>query len=428
MSRRSVPRIAPADLRDHAEEARIDRIWARIEPELAVAPAASRRPVLAYLAIAAAFSAFAGGVFVGKVAFQGPVLTAIAPVQSNERTTVDVLAAGTQGRTFPLPGGGQLQLQPGATVEVERAGGQLTLKLLQGAASVDTLSAPQTPGLMIVAGEAQLNTQAGSVVTVRRNQDDLDVSVSDGSVSITSPADPQPRKLGRGSQVDGVPLHTAVAVLSPTSPPAVRTPLLTAGAHRPNQPRAGGKSATVDAPGWLTSYENNEDTTALALLRQLPGGLPGAISNARSAQELMAISTIARGKDGDPGAAISALKSVVDRFPEDVNAQMAAMSLARMYQAAGKSDLATAYLERANKLNGPLAEDALCHRVKGERSAGHKDEAVRLAREYVAKYPDGRCKDDVELALESDNGSGGSPAAPPSAVAPVPAPPGSPAP
>jgi ferric-dicitrate binding protein FerR (iron transport regulator) len=302
MSRRSVPRIAPADLRDHAEEARIDRVWARIEPELVVAPAASRRPVLAYLAIAAAFSAFAGGVFVGKVAFQGPVLTAIAPVQSNERTRVDVLAAGSEGRSFPLPGGGQLQLQPGATVEVERAGGQLTLKLLQGAASVDTLSAPQTPGLMIVAGEAQLNTQAGSVVNVRRNQDDLDVSVSDGSVSITSPADPKPRKLGRGGQLERVPLHTAVAALSPTSPPMVRGPLLAAGAHRPNQPRAGGKSAAVDAPGWLTSYENNEDTTALALLRQLPGGLPGAISNARSAQELMAISTIARGKDGDPGA------------------------------------------------------------------------------------------------------------------------------
>jgi tetratricopeptide (TPR) repeat protein len=206
-----------------------------------------------------------------------------------------------------------------------------------------------------------------------------------------------------------------------------------ADAHRPSPPRVHGKSATVDGPGWLTSYENNEDTTALALLRQLPGGLPGAISSARSAQELMAISTIARGKDGDPGAAIAALKSVVDRFPEEVNAQMAAMSLARMYQAAGKSDLATAYLERANKLNGPLAEDALCHRVKGERIAGHKDEAVRLAREYVAKYPDGRCKDEVELALEGADGAGGSPSAAASAAIaapaiPAPAPSGSSAP
>ena len=113
MSRRSVPRIAPADLRDHAEEARLDRVWARLDADLPhVAPAASRRPIFTYLAIAAAFSAFAGGIVVGKTAFQGPAFLSIAPLQTSERTTVDVLAAGTEGRNFPLPGGGQLQLQP----------------------------------------------------------------------------------------------------------------------------------------------------------------------------------------------------------------------------------------------------------------------------------------------------------------------------
>jgi hypothetical protein len=416
MSRRSVPRIAPADLRDHAEEARLDRVWARIDADLpGVAPAASRRPIFTYLAIAAAFSAFAGGIVVGKVAFQGPMLTAIAPVQTSERTSVDVLAAGTEGRNFPLPGGGQLQLQPGTTVELERGGSTLTLKLLHGAASVDTSDAQRVAGLTIVAGEAQLNTQAGSVISVRRNQDDMSVSVSDGTVSITSPAGAQ--TLGRGGKIEGVPLHTIAAAIAPPSSPAVRAPLFVAGgAHRPAQPRVG-KLVTAAGPAWLTSYENNEDTTALGLLRQQAGGLEGAITSARTAQELMAISTIARGKDGDPGAAILALKSVVDRFPEDVNAQVAALSLARIYQASGKGDLAAAYLERANKLNGPFAEDALCHRIKGERLAGHKDEAIRQANEYVAKYPDGRCKDEVGLALASDDGAGGSPAA---VVAPTP--------
>ena len=425
MSRRSVPRIAPADLRDHAEEARLDRVWARLDADLPhVAPAASRRPIFTYLAIAAAFSAFAGGIVVGKTAFQGPAFLSIAPVQTSERTTVDVLAAGTEGRNFPLPGGGQIQLQPGTTVELEHAGATLTLKLLHGAASVDTADAQRVSGLMIVAGEAQLNTQAGSVMNVRRNQDDLDVSVSDGSVSITSPASALPRKLGRGDRMEGVPIHTTTTALSPTSSPAVRAPLLVAGPHRPAQPRLG-KLVTVAGPAWLTSYENNDDAAALALLRQQAGGLEGAISNARSAQELMVISTIARGKDGDPAAAITALKSVVDRFPEDVSAQLAALSLARMYQAAGKGDLAAAYLERANKLNGPLAEDALCRRIKGERVAGHKDEAVRQAREYVAKYPDGRCKDEVVLAQAEDDGVGGAPAViavPAPAVSALPAP------
>lgn len=416
MSRRSVPRISSADLRDHAEEERVERIWARLDAELpGVAPVASRRPIFTYLAIAAAFSAFAGGVVVGKTAFQRPVLMAIAPVQSTERTTVDVLAAGSEGRSFALPGGGQLMLQPGATVEVERAGGDLTLKLLQGAASIDTLGTQVGAGLMIVAGEARLNTQAGSVVNVTRNQDDLDVSVSDGSVSITSPAGE--KKLGRNSH-DQVPLHTTVVAVSPTASPAIHGPRIVRG----SRPVAAHpvKTLPVAGTGWFSRYEANDFEGALPLLRQEPGGILGAITSARNATELMAISSLAR-KGGDPGAGMSALRTVVDRFPDDANAQVAAYSLAGMLQAAGKADEARNYLDRAKNLNGPFAERALCRRIKDESSAGHKDEAIRQANEYVAKYPDGRCMDEVELAHAADDGAGGSPAAP-ALSAPVPAP------
>jgi hypothetical protein len=415
MSRRSVPRIAPADLRDHAEEARLDRVWARLDADLpGVAPAASRRPIFTYLAIAAAFSAFAGGVVIGKTSFHGQAPTAIAPVQATERTTVDVLAAGSEGRSFALPGGGQLMLQPGATVEVERAGGDLTLKLLQGTASVDTVGAQLGGGLTIVAGDAQLNTQAGSVVNVTRNQDDLDVSVSDGSVSLTSPAGE--KKLGRNMHEDHVPIHAAVAAASPTASPAIRGP---------HAPRAGRpvstrpiKTLPVAGPSWFARYEANDFEGALTLLRQEPGGILGAISSAHNASELMAISSIARSRGGDPGAGMSALRTVVDRFPDDPNAQGAAYSLAGMLQAGGKADEARNYLDRAKSLNGPFAELALCRRIKDELRTGHKDEAVRQAQEYGAKYPDGRCKDEVELAL-ADDGVGGSPAAPPPPVAPV---------
>ncbi len=428
MSRRSVPRIAPADLRDHAEEARLERVWARLDANLpAVVPAANRRPVFATLAIAAALSAFAGGVFVGKTAFQGPVLAAIAPVQSRERTTVDVLAAGSEGRSFSLPGGGQLMLQPGATVELERAGGEFTLKLLQGAASVDTIGAQRVAGLMIIAGDARLNTQAGSVLNVRRNQDDIDVSVSDGSVNITSPAGTQ--RLDRGGQAESVPIHALPNALSPTASPTHHAPRPSRAAI-PGQPRVS-KPLPVVGPGWLSRYEANDFAGALTLLRQEPGGISGAVAGARSANELMAISTLARAKDGDPGAAMTALKTVVDRFPDDASAQVAAYSLAGMLQTAGKGEQARDYLDRAKKLNGPFAEDALCRRIKGERASGNKDEAVRQAREYVAKYPDGRCKDEVELALEGDDGAGGSlaaPAAPPPPAASAPAPPAPPVP
>ena len=415
MSRRSVPRISSADLRDHAEDERVDRIWARLDADLpGVAPAASRRPIFTYLAIAAAFSAFAGGIVVGKSSFQAPpILAAIAPVQATERTTVDVLAAGSEGRSFALPGGGQLMLQPGATVEIERAGGDLTLKLLQGAASVDTVGTRLGAGLMIVAGEARLNTQAGSVVNITRNQDDLDVSVSDGSVSITSPAGE--KQLGRNSR-EHVPMHAAVAAASPTASPAVRGPQIPrVGRLIPAHPI---KSVPVAGSGWFGRYETNDFEGALALLRQESGGIQGAISSAHNAAELMAISTLARSKGGDPGAGMSALRSVVDRFPNDELAQVAAYSLAGMLQAGGKREEAANYLDRAKNLNGPFAEAALCRRIKDELRTGHKDEANRQANEYVAKYPDGRCMDEVELARASDDGAGG---AAPAIAVPAPA-------
>src|SRR6185436_13902042 len=121
MIRRSAPRISPNDLRDHADEARIARVWDRIEHDLGGFEAPPQRPPrFVYLAIAAAFAAFGGGLLVGKTAFHEPPTGVVAVVASPDRSTVDVLAAGSEGRTFALPGGGMLTLQPGATVEIER--------------------------------------------------------------------------------------------------------------------------------------------------------------------------------------------------------------------------------------------------------------------------------------------------------------------
>ena len=292
-------------------------------------------------------------------------------MQTSERTTVDVLAAGTEGRNFPLPGGGQVQLQPGTTVEVERAGATLTLKLLHGVASVDTADAQRVAGLMIVAGEAQLNTQAGSVINVRRNRDDIDVEVSDGSVSITSPDRAVPQKLGRNGRLEGIPIHAATAALSPTSSPAVRAPLLVAGSHRQAQPRLG-KLVTVVGPAWLTSYENNEDSAALALLRQQPGGLGRDHQRSQRA-----------GADGDQhdrprkgGRSGRGDRRVEERrrpLPGGPRTPRSRPSRSRTCtSASGKTDLAAAYLERANKLTGPSPRrgSAAGSRASARRSQG----------------------------------------------------------
>ena len=84
MTRRSFPRIDPGSLRDHADEARIERVWDRIEHDLAsridrTGPrgASSRRSsTLVYLAAAASFAAFGGGLLLGKATWDKHATTA----------------------------------------------------------------------------------------------------------------------------------------------------------------------------------------------------------------------------------------------------------------------------------------------------------------------------------------------------------------
>ncbi|MGK4008858.1 FecR domain-containing protein [Sorangium sp. So ce1036] len=418
MSRRGLPRIAPADLRDHATEERIARVWDRIEHDVqAREPQAPRRAGVAALLAAATLTAFAGGLWVGRAVFREPQ-AAPAPLAvakaDDMPSLVDVFAAGSHARTFPLPGGGKIVLRPGTTVEVEQAnGGALTLRLVQGEASVDTASAVRTAALAIVAGEARLSTSAGSVLRVRHNVDDIDVDVTDGAVKLTSPAGS--RELGRGDAAAEVPIRrrtTAVAPPEEAPRPRVAVAPSPPSSSSPPPPRSSAAQAHVEspaasppAPDWRARYNAGDVAEALRSLKQQPGGVDGAIASARTAKELMDLSDLLRDKSGDHstgddrGAAMRALTRVVEGFPSDANAQIAAYTLGNMYASMGDQALAAKYYEQARTLSpeGNLAEDSFCKRIRAEVVAGRKEEASVMAREYVATYPDGRCEDVRQL-------------------------------
>lgn len=399
MSRRSFPKIAPNDLRDHADEARVARVWDRLEQDLTgmrEAPQQRSSGLVAVL-LAATMAAFGGGLVVGKALWSEPKgATPTAIASSDESVFLDVLAAGSHERTVPLPGGGHITLSPDTTVEVERASdGSLTLRLVRGEASVDTDRIAR-PDLAIVAGDARLSANSGSRVRVRRNQDDMDVAVSDGTVRLTSPAGS--RELGRGDRASAVPIRADVAI----APTGVVRPRLPAPMRRSSEDptNEAPPEAVVAAPDWRARLKENDFTGALTLLRQQPGGLDGAITAAKSATELMQISDLAR-KGGERGAALTALSRVVDSFPGDPNAQVAAFLLGKMYEEAGQRALAQTYFDKSRSLSpeGALAEDALCKKIQAENTAAHKDEAARLGKEYLGKYPNGPCKEIVESIL-----------------------------
>jgi len=410
MIRRGAPPIRPSDLRDHADGARIDRIWERLEHDVAGRERDKTRVTGTLLAlVAATVAAFSAGVWVGSSSSSDHSPTTIRAVSPEASVTPSVLAAGTQQMSYPLPGGGTITLSPGATVEVDRSEDDaLTLRLLRGEASVDTEGVGRSSEIALVAEDARLVASAGSVVFVRRNESDLDVRVANGSARLSSPSGS--RELASGDRVEAFPFRALAPIahaedddprpVRATNPQPRELPRLPLALPLPLPPNA--PAVTIAAPDWRARYNAGELAQALDLLRQQPGGIDGAIASARGAAELVAISDIARAKGGDPAAALKALTQVVERFPGDPYAEIAAYTLGGMYEKMGQADKAQKYLERARSLKGVLAEDALCKQIRAEHWAGRKDEAARMAKEYVTKYPDGRCKEDVERILAGE--------------------------
>lgn len=395
MSRHSFPRIAPSDLRDHADEARVTRIWERIEHDLPGQESAGspiRRWGLAYVAAAAVVAAFGGGVLVGHLAWNRRFPDAVPAHPIIEHASVDVLASGTDRRTFQLNGGVRLTLSPATTVEVERTSADLlTLKLVQGEAVIDTAGSARK-ALAIVAGEARLDTQTGGALSVRRNTEDLDVAVTDGTVRVTSPAGSQ--QLGRGDRVEAVPLHTPVynAVAPVTAPRvAVRSPRRPRDAHP-----VVAKPSTV--PEWLVRYDSNDYEGAFALLKERD--INATIDSARSAKELSAIAVVSAMRDRS--AEIRANERLVTGFPRDQRASLAAGRLSTLYQGLGQLDRARFYRGQVELLarNATDGSDSLvCNLIDRETD---KTKAAILAKEYLDKYPDGECHEKFVRMLQGE--------------------------
>jgi len=411
MTRRTVPSIRPSDLLDHADSARIDRIWERLEHDLssARAPDKPRSASTIFALAAATAAAFAVGVGVGWTMHPERSEAPIHATSLDNGSAPSVLAAGRQAARYDLPGGGTLTLSPGATVEIDRdEKTTLTLRLLRGEASAFTTSAGRSSEIALIVEDARVLARPGSEVFVRRNSSDIDVRVATGSAELVWPSGS--RELSTGERIEAVPMRVLLAPVSQVEPVddddprPHRTTTLPPPRDMTSLPRLieTPMMTTTAPPDWRSKYNAGELAQALELLRQASGGIDGAIVTARSAAELAAISDIARSKGGDPAAALNALTQLVERFPSDPYAEIAAYTLGGMYEKMGQADQAQKYFERARSLKGVLAEDALCKQIRAEHRAGRKDEAKRMAQEYVNKYPDGRCKEDVERALSGE--------------------------
>src|SRR5262249_24422584 len=154
-----------------------------------------------------------------------------------------------------------------------------------------------------------------------------------------------------------VPIHATVA-LAPSNAPHARSAVVPR--HPSDVATVNQPPPVVAAPAWRIA-EDNHDPHAYDLLSQSPGGVPGAMDGATSAGELLKMRDVAQAH-GDATAATHAYERIIQAFPATQEAQVAAISLANIYDKQGKVDEA-AKIRAIIKL-ASFEEDAACKQMR----------------------------------------------------------------
>ena len=406
------PRISPSLLRDQADPARVDRVWRRLERRLSLADPASdagrssqrSRAAHVGLAAAAVAASFAGGVLVGRALEPSrPLPQTAGTIQGDdyESGTPAILVAGTLPVHYSLPGGSGVVVSPASIAEpVTHGTGGLTWRLLRGELEMST-GVGGGGRLSVLVGGASVSTDGGTI-RVRADGDMAEVEVLEGMAEVAAPDAELGLRLDvlRAKERRRVPVRVRTASIErePLSPPL--SPSIHVAVREPAEDEAAPPPPPPAAPDWRQRCQAGEyDLVAKDLMEQY-GSVGAAVQAAASAADLTCYGWALRGSDA--AAAELALQRLVREFPNDPNASLAAYSLATMYSRAGNAERAAFYFQENRRLSpgGGLAEDALCNRIEAEERAGNKEEATRLAREYLADHPEGECRGKVEQLLQ----------------------------
>ena len=173
---------------------------------------------------------------------------------------------------------------------------------------------------------------------------------------------------------------------------------------------------TQEPPRWqLLSDEGEYEQARQAVDQQ--GGFDAVIAEA-TPEQLMSLVDIARFSRQHPRA-VQALRMVVDKYPADPNAPLAAWQLGIMLSRTGDLDGAArafaAY--RALSPDGDFSEDALARQVEAALEQGEFETARQLAEQYAREFPKGERIDEFREAL-GHSAAGTSTVVPPAEPAP----------
>ena len=143
-------------------------------------------------------------------------------------------------------------------------------------------------------------------------------------------------------------------------------------------------------PEWQALADRDEFVAAWQSIER-QGGFDAAVAKASSAAQLMELVDVARA-NRQRGAAITALRAVVEKHAGDPRAPLATYTLANLLEKAGdRAGAAKAYAAyRSLSPKGDFAEDALAGQIDGAIAQGNVDQAKQLVEQYAKDFPTGR--------------------------------------
>ena len=263
-------------------------------------------------------------------------------------------------------------------------------ELTRGSASFEV-----TPG-----GPRRWSVRVGSVEVrvigtgfrVERVDAEVVVSVAHGVVSVSGATVAGGEQRLRAGQM----LRVLAELPKPPAPAPAAPPAsaMTTADDAPSLAPVRAPLASVEAPSTVPAAQPAVVQPA-ALTQPPPAATPTP-----TVDELLAAADRDRAF-GQAARAARELEQVLERYPEDPRAPLAALTLGRLYVQLARPAEGVLAIEQARQLGLPeaLAEQAAAYLVLAHARAGHREDAHAAAARYHAAFPAGRWSDSVRQWL-----------------------------
>jgi transmembrane sensor len=370
-------------LRVPDQEQALARIWSKIDAGQRRVSLKSWRPDRT--TVAGGLLAMAAAAVVGVVVAHHDG----GPLRLSDGRAVVAVAAPEGGEVLSLSDGSRVELASGARFEPVLSTGTSFVGILQSGTAQFEVHPGGPRRWQIECGLATVEV-VGTGFSCEREPGYLRVAVTHGVVLVRGErVHDRAQRLAAGESLE-------ISEAAPSAAPALPEP---AAAPAPlAQPESGPAAVVHISVSWRELARAGRQREAFAALGS--GGLVKETHQAGVA-DLLLLADVAR-LSGHPREAVGPLARILDIYPRDPQAPLAAFALGRLeLDTLNAPARAAAALQRALDLGVPqsLREDVRARLVEAHARSGNRAAARTAAEAYLHEFPDGRYRAQVESQL-----------------------------